>query len=180
MDNIFHHNDEYILKANEYMEEWNYLEAKRLLIKFLEEEPNHGPAHFLLGKIYGSQLDDDGTAIYHFKLALEHCPILIPAYYWLVNMYLLREECSKALQICQQALTQTGIAGDYIYLKMAQAYEISGQLVEASQHYQKGYLRSIDQEVMSKCETGLSRIKRKQRMLNRIQVDYWISPGQLA
>lgn len=180
MDNIFHHNDEYILKANEYMEEWNYLEAKRLLIKFLEEEPNHGPAHFLLGKIYSSQLDDDGTAIYHFKLALEHCPILIPAYYWLVNMYLLREECQKAMGICQQALKQPGIAGDYIYLKMGQAYEISGKLLRAVHHYQKGYLRSIDSEVMSKCDAGVSRIRKKQRMLNCLKVEYWVSSAQLA
>ena len=44
MDNIILYQDEYILKAQGYIDEWEYIKAKRLLLELLEEAPDHGQA----------------------------------------------------------------------------------------------------------------------------------------
>ncbi len=175
MKDIFYHNDEYILRAHEYMESWNYLEAKKLLVKLLEDEPDHGPAHFLLGKIYSFQLHDNGTALYHYREALAHCPILIDAYYYLICLYIDRGDYEKALQVCHQALDQPGIAEDFIWYYQAQALEKSGHFIDALDFYEKALLHSIDDETVRQCEDGMARVNKKREFQQRQKVVYWSS-----
>lgn len=180
MEHLFKTNDEYILKAHEFMDEWNYLEAQKLLIRLLEEDPNHGPAHFLLGRIYSSQLQDKGTAIYHFRLAIEHCPILIDAYYYLAYHYIDRGDYGRAIEVCHQALDQPGAAEDLVWYYQAQALEKSGSLIDAKEFYQRALLASIEDETVQYCEDGMRRIDKKLDYVNQKRVNRWVSKSQLA
>jgi|GEM_PF-6743623 len=178
MKNIFYHSDEYILKAHEYMDEWNYLEAKKVLTELLEEQPDHGPAHFLMGRIFSNQLADPGTAIYHYKHAIKYCPQLLEAYYNLIWVLIDRSQYERALEVCHKALDQPGIAEDWIWYFQATALEKSGSLESASEFYRRAWLCSVQEETIRSCKEGIDRVNGKLELQNRVVASYWCSQGQ--
>ena len=180
MENIFYHSDEYILKAHTYMDEWNYLEARKILVDLLDDQPDHGPAHFLMGRIYNNQLADPGTAIFHYKKAIKYCPQLLDAYYYLIWVLIDRSEYERAIEVCHLALDQKGIAEDWIWYLQAVALEKSGCLQDAEEFYRSAWMSSIEEDTIRYAQDGINRIKDKISLRNRLTVPYWSSVGQWA
>lgn len=70
MEEILKSEEEYLIKANEYLLDWDFLKAHRVLTELLEEEPCSGKAHAMMGEIQFFIQNEPIAALTHFKLAI--------------------------------------------------------------------------------------------------------------
>jgi|GEM_PF-3525923 len=63
-----------MIRVHGMMNSGRYAEARRLLERVIEAEPAHGVAHGMLGWIHWALLDDNNTALVHFRCAVRWSP----------------------------------------------------------------------------------------------------------
>lgn len=175
MDNIILYQDEYILKAKGYIDDWEYIKAKRLLLELLEEAPDHGQAHSLLGWIYGCLLEEFELAESHFRSAIRSAPRLASAYYNYMSHLGALGRYHALIKLTKEAEAVPTVRPGWNYAYRAKAYEMLGEYKEATATYKRALLQALDQNIIKFCDEGLDRVLRKVSLAS--ESDYFSEPS---
>ncbi len=166
LDELLLNDEEYILKAQELMDDWNYLEAKRILQELIEKEPGNGKAHSLIAWIYYTQLYDFEKADFHYKLALK---FESKNEYILINylrFLLIGEDYESLTAFITSWRRKTKRDSDYLRLYYALGLEGSSKLEEAEAHFDALMTSSLEPELRHSISQGVERIKQKKQLLS--------------
>lgn len=128
-------------------EDGDYTECKRQLVDLLDQEPGFGRAHYLLGCIYYTKLDDYERALYHLKLAVKFAPKYPGGYItyaYLLN-FLNRHE--ELLKHAEEALKIEGVCRYLIHYEIGRSYEKNRKYGLAMSAFEQAkYLATNSQE----------------------------------
>lgn len=170
MEDILLHSEEYILKVKEHMDYCDYIKAKRLLTELLEEQPDHGRAHQLLGWIYASELNQYNDAELHLKMAMQFDPGHAATYSDYMYLLKMTGRYNEMVSFARKAEKLNGVNLVYILYYKAVAYEMLNDYGNAINTYRRAITSSLDDEWISKCEQGMARINKK--MTHQEQLSY--------
>ena len=161
MDNIILYQDEYILKAQGYLDELEFIKAKRLLLELLEQAPDNGQAHSLLGWIYGCQLEEFELAEKHLQTAIRYAPRLASAYYNYLSLLGSLGRYHAVIKLTRKIEGVPSVRQDWNLAYRAKAYEMLGSYSEAVSNYKRSIVQASSQKLISFCDEGLERVNRK-------------------
>lgn len=170
MDDILLNTEEYILKAKDHIDCWDYIQAKRLLMELLEDQPDHGRAHQLLGWIYASQLNQYDMAEVHFKMAIRFEPYHATTYSDYIYLLKMTSRYKEMIKFAERAEKVEGVNLAYIQRNKAEAYEMLRDYKKAISTYSEAIINTLDEDLISCCENGIERIARKIKI--KEQLDY--------
>lgn len=170
MDDILLNTEEYILKAKDHIDSWDYIQAKRLLIELLEDQPDHGRAHQLLGWIYASQLNQYDMAEIHFKMAIQFEPYHATTYSDYIYLLKMTSRYKEMIKFAERAEKIEGVNLAYIQRYKAEAFEMLRDYNNAISTYREAMINALDDEMISSCQYGIERIARKIKI--KEQLDY--------
>ncbi|UII31135.1 hypothetical protein LVD17_22850 [Fulvivirga ulvae] len=170
MDDILLNTEEYILKAKDHIDCWDFIQAKRLLMELLEDQPDHGRAHQLLGWIYASQLNQYDLAEVHFKMAMRFEPYHAATYSDYIYLLKMTSKYAEMIKFAGKAEKIDGVNLCYIQRYKAEAFEMLRDYKNAISAYSEAIINALDEDVISCCERGIERIARKIKI--REQMDY--------
>lgn len=177
MEDILLHTDEFILKAKEHIDCWEYIQARRLLMELLEEEPDNGRAHQLMGKIYAAELNQYDEAKLHLQMAIQFEPQNASAYSDYIYLLKMMRRHDEMIQFATKAERVDGVNLAYILYYKAEAYEALQQFKCATETYRKALMSAVETSMMERCEQGMARIEKK--MMYQEQLSY-LSGTQIA
>ncbi|MBL6448836.1 hypothetical protein JMN32_21165 [Fulvivirga sp. 29W222] len=170
MDDILLNTEEYILKAKDHIDSWDYIQAKRLLMEILEDQPDNGRAHQLLGWIYASQLNQYDMAEIHFKMAIRFEPYHTTTYSDYIYLLKMTSRYKEMVEFAEKAEKIRGINLAYIQRNKAEAFEMLRDYNNAASTYSEAIINALDEDLISSCERGIERIARKIKI--KEQLDY--------
>lgn len=153
--------DELFLEANQLITDQKIREALNLLIQILEEQPDYGRAHNLLGWLYEYKLDNYDRAERHYKSAMQFSPGYPPGYInyasFLTNMQRF-DELKNHLEKC---LSIPGIIPPYVYKEFGIMYELTEQYDKAIEYYKLAIKKTLSINDIEEYEQSIERCKKK-------------------
>lgn len=158
--------DDYLLRVDQYINENDFVNAKRLLIELLEIEPDLGRAHNLLGWIYFQKLDKYKLAEYHFKLANQFDPELPFAYRNMIYLLSFLNRNQELVEYVDQCIDVAGLEKDVLYAEQGLAYEWLGQYDNAHKAYTLARKYAVSKERLELLQAAFSRLKDKASWYN--------------
>ena len=161
MEDLLLNTEEYILKAKDHIDCWDYIQAKRLLIELLEDEPDNAQAHQLLGWIYASQLSQYTLAERHFKLAIKFDANHTSSYCDYIYLMKMQGRYTDMIKLADQVLDKSGYHRAYILKNKAEAFEMLGQYDQAIATCKSALLQALETDMLTSCEQALERIEKK-------------------
>lgn len=170
MDDLLLYTEEYILKAKEHIDSWDYIKAKRLLMELLEEQPDNGRAHQLLGWIYASQLNQYDMAEIHFKMAMQFDPYHASTYSDYIYLLKMTGRYQEMIKFAEKAQKTEGVNHAYILRYKAEALEMLHDYKASVDTYNRAIINALDEELINSCEQGIERIAKKIKV--KEQMDY--------
>lgn len=152
------------------MDYCDYIKAKRLLAELLEDQPDYGRAHQLLGWIYASQLNQYEEAELHFKMAMQFDPGHAATYSDYMYLLKMTSRHHEMVTFAEKVENKNGVNLSYIRYYKAEAYEMLDEYGKAIATYKDAIRLSVEDEWISKCEEGVARVTKK--MMYREQSRY--------
>ena len=133
---IYYDYEEVLLKVDKLFCSGKFILAKRMLEEVLEEEPGYGPAHYKLGWLYWSRLDDYEKAERHFKLALKFAPQYPLTYYSFIQLLNEVNDNRMLTKVGTDALKVRGMNRFFVHNELGKSFEMNAKLAEALQEYE--------------------------------------------
>lgn len=164
MDDILFHADEYILKAKDLIDGWQYIEAKRVLEQLIDDEPNHGPAHNLTGWLFFHHLDNPKQAAKHYQLAIQYAPNFPYTYRNYVQLLVYVGAYQDAINWVDRALLITEVEKEILLAEKGKAYELLQHFPEAARYYHEAMLATVDDDKIEDYESALARVETKRHL----------------
>lgn len=157
-------------EADELISTNKIVEAKELLLEILSEFPDYGRAHNHLGWIYQVKFSDYEMAKKHFKLAMKYAPNYHAGYinyaYLLIDM----NNYDEMIIFGSEALNQQFVDKSTIYDKMAQAYELKGDILRSYSHYKLAVKHTLNNKTLEQIYASMNRVKDKMSFFQRLKI----------
>ncbi len=160
--NILYSTDEKFIKIYNLLQWGKCIKAKRMLEEILEEEPDHGRAHYEMGMIYFGELINYEMAEFHFKLAIRFCPAEVFAYYAYQKLLFQQSRHEELIQFSDKALEVKSIYKPLIFKHLAACYEEQQKFRKAISSYEKGMLHALNDYEFEQFKKMIERVKSKQ------------------
>ena len=162
--------EDLFFEADSLIDDNKIKEAKEVLIDLLNEYPDYGRAHNHLGWLYSVKFNNHQKAKNHLELALKFSPDYQGAYsnyaYLLVEMNKYDELIEFGKKYADKGVADSGT----IYNKMAQAYELKGELIEAYKHYKLAIKGAINNQFLEELYASLNRLKSKMSIFQKLSL----------
>lgn len=132
-------------KALEYTTNGKEEAAIELLMQIIDEHPEYGKAHYLLGWIMFEYKNDLITAMYYATMAIEIDPEN-PLGYYLICDIMIANKNLEAIKRVKKGISKLKLVDKaYLYHKIACAYEVRKRYIEAisTLHKSKDYGDSV-------------------------------------
>lgn len=165
MDDILLHSDDFILKARDHMDCWDFIPAKRVLEQLLEEYPEHSEGHHLLGKIYAEQLKRYDQAAEHYTIAINYAPTYHEPYISYLTLLKLLGRGKEMLKMADKAEKIQNMDKGIMAKFRGEAYEIMLELDIACRHYEEAILHSRNNDDIESLEESIDRLRKKNDLL---------------
>lgn len=165
-----HKAENLFFEADHLIDENKIIEAKEVLIDLLAEYPDFGRAHNHLGWLYSVKFNNYPKAKNHLELALKFSPDYQAVYanyaYLLVEMNLFDEMITFGNQVVEKGVADKGT----IYNKIAQAFELKGELMEAFNHYKLAIRGAINNRFLDELYASINRVKGKMNIIQKLRL----------
>lgn len=157
-------------EADQLIDENKIIEAKEVLLDLLSDYPDYGRAHNHLGWLYTVKFNNHKKAKYHLELAMKFAPDYQGVYgnysYLLVEMNLYDE-----MILFGNKVLKNGIADQAaVYNKMAQGYELKGDLMSAYKHYKLSTVGAINNQFLNDLYASIHRVKGKMNIFQKLKL----------
>lgn len=157
-------------EADQLIDEDKIVEAKDVLADLLSEFPDYGRAHNHLGWLYSVKYNNYTKAKKHLELAIKFSPDYQAVYanyaYLLVEMNFF----DKMINFGKKTVNNGVADKATIYNKMAQAYELKGELMNAFKHYKLAITGAINNRFLDELYASVNRVKRKMNIFQKIKL----------
>ncbi|SNR15541.1 tetratricopeptide repeat protein [Tenacibaculum jejuense] len=157
-------------EADQLIDENRIIEAKEMLIDLLAEFPDYGRAHNHLGWLYNLKFNNYPKAKKHLELAIKFAPDYHAAYsnysYLLIDMNLNDEMITFGNKVRQISTADKST----IFNKMAQAYELKGEFMNAHKHYKLAIKETLNNKTLDSIYASISRVKKKMSLIQRLKL----------
>ncbi len=162
--------EDLFFEADNLINENNILEAKDLLLRLLNEYPDYGRAHNHLGWLYSVKFNNHTKAKKHLELALKFSPDYQGVYanyvYLLLEMNQYKELIDFGFKCANNGVADAGT----IHNKMAQAYELEGNLLEAYKYYRLAVKGAINNQFVEELYASIHRLKSKMSLFQKLSL----------
>ncbi|CAM1340811.1 hypothetical protein [Tenacibaculum amylolyticum] len=157
-------------EADQLIDENRIVEAKEMLLELLSEFPDYGRAHNHLGWLYNIKFNNYPKAKKHLELAIKFAKDYHAAYsnyaYLLIDMNLNDE----MITFGKNVINSTTVDKSTIYNKMAQAYELKQDLMNAYKHYKLAIKETLNNKTLDAIYASSNRVKRKMSLMQRLKL----------
>ncbi len=157
-------------EADQLIDDNKIVEAKEILIDLLSDFPDYGRAHNHLGWLYSVKFNNYPRAKYHLELAIKFSPDYQGVYanyaYLLVEMNLYDD----MIHFGNNAIAKNVADPATIYNKMAQSFELKGELMEAFNFYKLAIKGAINNQFLDELYAAVNRVKGKMNLLQKLKL----------
>ena len=162
--------EDLFFEADELISENKIQEAKEILLELLAEYPDYGRAHNHLGWLYNVKFNNYPKAKQHYELALKFASDYHAVYsnysYLLIDMNMFDEMIQFGNKVVKNKIADEAT----IYNKIAQAYELKGNLIEAFKHYKKAVSSCINNKFLEDLYASINRVRGKMTLLQKLKI----------
>lgn len=160
--------EDLFFEADSLIDENKITEAKEILIDLLNEYPDYGRAHNHLGWLYSVKFNNHPKAKNHLELALKFSPDYQGAYANYAYLLLEMNKYDELIEFGKKAANKGVADSGTIYNKMAQAYELKGDLTEAYKHYKLAIKGAINNQFLEELYASVNRLKSKMTIFQKL------------
>lgn len=160
--------DQYYLKALDHYP-FDFGAALENLNYALGHDPNHAPAHCLLGRIYMYYVKDYAKAGDCFYNALKGNLNFTETYKHYSLLRIWESEYDRAMHIIEKGFLINGMDRISLMLNKAIVYELKGELRKSKQVLKNAKLLAITKIQSDQVDKELSRIKKKIKFRKKSQ-----------
>ena len=157
-------------EADQLIDDNKIVEAKEILIDLLSEYPDYGRAHNHLGWLYSVKFNNYPKAKNHLELAIKFSPDYQAVYanyvYLLLEMNLYNEILDFGNKIINEKVADPAT----IYNKMAQAFELKGELMNAFKYYKLSIKGAINNQFLDELYASINRVKSKMNIFQKLKL----------
>ncbi len=157
-------------EADQLIEENRVIEAKELLFDLLSEYPDYGRAHNHIGWLYNVKFNNFPKSKKHLELAIKYAPDYHATYsnyaYLLIDMNLYDQMIAFGSKVIDNSVVDKST----IYNKMAQAFELKGEVMKAYKHYKLAIKETLNNKTLDGIYASLNRIKGKMSLGQKIKL----------
>lgn len=161
MDEILQSEEEYLIKANEWLLDWNFLKAFRVLNELLEEEPCSGKAHALMGEIIYFIQNNPRQALIHFKLAITYTPDNFKPYVLFISIEKSMGEYKEVLKVIDKAYAIFFDKRDQLLCYKAEVYAQQRKWKRAKLYYKRALIYVVDDNFEQQINKAIQRLDKK-------------------
>lgn len=158
--------ENYILKAENHFEEWEFIKARDVLYEILEIDPICGRAHSYLGWYFLTQRSNYQRAEAHYKVALKYDPEFAPSYFGYANLLFQTSRYNDLEQFAQNSINVATVCNSSLYAEIGRAREMKGEFNEAVQAYKQGIRFCTDSEQLNTLNSSIERAQQKVGMFD--------------
>lgn len=162
--------EDLFLEADQLIDDNQIKEAKEVLLDLLNDYPDYGRAHNHLGWLYSVKYNNHKKGKKHLELALKFSPDYAGVYsnyiFLLLEMNLYDDLIKFGNIHVDKGIADAGT----IYNKMAQAFELKGDLMSAYAHYKKAVQGGINNQFIEEIYASLHRLKGKMNIIQKIKI----------
>jgi len=159
--NILIHPNDYIMRASQLIDEYQFLKAKQVLEELLEKEPAHGQGHHLLAFVLLTGMDNMADAERHYKLAIQFAPRFPYAYRNYAQLLIYGGRYEAAIEVVDQALKMHSIEQSIFYANKGKALELLKRFKEAKTNYKLAIACTTNDHDISNYEEHVKRVKKR-------------------
>ncbi len=157
-------------EADQLIDDNKIVEAKELLLDILSEFPDYGRAHNHLGWMYQVKFTDHTKAKKHLELAMKYAPNYHAGFsnysYLLIDMNMYDEMIEFGNKMRNNKVADKST----IYDKMAQAYELKGNLMQAYKFYKLAVQETLNNKTLENIYASINRIKNKMNIIQKLKL----------
>ena len=161
MEEILKSEEEYLIKANEYLLDWDFLRAHRVLTELLEEEPCCGKAHAMMGEIKFFIQNEPISALRHFKLAIQYTPNNFKPYTHFITVAKSMGKYKDAIIVIDIAYSIFFDQRDQLILYKAEIYEQQRKWKKSKVYYERALELSLNPNLESQMVSSIKRVTKK-------------------
>lgn len=153
--------------AEEAIDDCNYQQAKDLLESGLREEPGYPKLHFIIGKLYHYDLENQELAEKHYHLALYFKADYQDVYEDLSWLYMEHKKHIGLKYWMKKAKKVKGISKSMVYENLGRVAEAEEDFKKALKLFKKGLLKSLTENEASRLKKHIKRNKYKNKELDK-------------
>ncbi len=157
-------------EADQLIDENKIVDAKEMLYELLSEYPDYGRAHNHLGWMYNVKFNNYPKAKYHLELALKYAPDYHAAYsnyaYLLIDM----NHYNEMITFGEKALKANIGDKATLYNKVAQAYELKGNVKAAYDYYKLAVKSTTNNRFVDEIYASINRVKGKMTLIQKLRL----------
>jgi len=157
-------------EADELIDNNKIVEAKELLLELLSEFPDYGRAHNHLGWIYQVKFSDYKKAKSHYDYAMKYAPEYPGIYanysYLMIDMARYDEMIKFGNKFRENKIADRSVLFD----KMAQAYELKGNNMEAHRYYKLAIKETLNNKALEGIYASINRLKNKMNFFQKLKL----------
>lgn len=162
--------EDLFLEADELIDENKIKEAKEVLLDLLSDYPDFGRAHNHLGWLFSVKYNDHFKAKKHLELALKFSPNYPGVYANYVYLLLEINKYDELIAFGEKYAGNSVADEGTLYNKMAQAYELKGELLKAYNYYKKAIQGGISNKFIEEIYASIHRLKGKMSFVQKIKL----------
>lgn len=147
--------------ADEMITRGEIADAKAILIRIIEDEPDFGRAHNHIGWIYWTKLGDYEKAAMHLDLAVKFSPEYPGGYHNCCWVAFEMGDFAKVFEVAEKGLNVKGVNKANFFRVMAYAMEMNGELKAAIRLIEKAISVTTDNEMMDVFNKDIKRMTSK-------------------
>lgn len=164
MEDILINDEDYILKARDHIECWEFISAKRVLEQLLDINPENAEGFYLLGELYFRQLDRYDVAAGYLKDAMRLAPTYHAPYMSYLELLCFLGRAVEVLDLAPTILCLSNVNIARIKIYEAEAHEILKDYDKALELYRRALLESKTNEQMNYIESCIERVLKKKAL----------------
>lgn len=162
--------EDLFLEADELIDDNKIKKAKEVLLDLLGEYPDFGRAHNHLGWLYSVKYNDHFKAKKHLELALKFAPNYPGVYANYVYLLLEINKYDELIAFGQKYVGNSVADEGTLYNKIAQAYELKGELLNAHKYYKRAIQGGINNKFIEEIYASMHRLKRKMSFIQKVRL----------
>ena len=158
-------------EADQLINENKIVEAKDLLLEILGEFPDYGRAHNHLGWVYQVKYSDYNRAKKHLELAMKYAPDYHAGYANYAYLLLDMNDYDGLINFGNKIVNSNIVIDkSTIYDKIAQAYELKGDVQNAFKYYKLAVKYTLNNKTLEQIYASLNRVKDKMTFFQKLKL----------
>jgi tetratricopeptide (TPR) repeat protein len=162
--------EDLFFEADKLIDDNQIKEAKELLNDLLNDYPDFGRAHNHLGWLYSVKFNNHPKAKKHLELALKFSPDYMGAYSNYVYLLLEMNKYDELIEFGKKHVDKGVADAGTLYNKMAQSYELKGELMEAYKYYKLAIKGAINNQFLEELYASINRLKGKMTLFQKLSL----------